>query len=362
MASALELGPRVRLVLTAAVALSSSACLDPVTPLTTQIDCKLDSRYLVEGGLGRRQISALNNAWAIDAGSADESPQLADTSRVVGFVVDKRPYAVPHNVLWRHEIVNMNVGAKQIAITYAPLSGSSLGFDRASVQGAALEVAGLLYKNNLMVYDKAESASLWPQMSDVAACGPHIGNAITRIPVLDIQWGSWKQLYPMTMVITTFGGASGVYPYGDYELREEFYYPSAMPPLDFRRPVKERVLGLPPAGNDPGLALPFGALQAVEGPFAVVRGTYRGEPAVVFWSDVGAGGMAYRPTIEGEQLTFRATTAGFVDASGSLWDVTGRAVTGPRSGSVLPPIAEAHVAFWGVWAAFHPDMKLWIGG
>ena len=45
--------------------------------------------------------------------------------------------------------------------------------------------------------------------------------------------------------------------------------------------------------------------------------------------------------------------------TGSTWTLEGLAVDGPLLGTQLEPVAEAFVAFWFAWAAFHPGTQLW---
>ena len=65
----------------------------------------------------------------------------------------------------------------------------------------------------------------------------------------------------------------------------------------------------------------------------------------------------------GEDLTFTSgSTQGIVDdQTGTRWDVTGRGVEGPLEGMSLSPVEEAYTAYWGAWAAFHPETRLWLG-
>ena len=73
--------------------------------------------------------------------------------------------------------------------------------------------------------------------------------------------------------------------------------------------------------------------------------------------------MAYRPRLDGERLTFSESDGKLVDAeTGSVWDVSGRAVSGPKAGAQLEPVAEAYIAFWFAWAVFQPDVEIWNGG
>lgn len=134
-----------------------------------------------------------------------------------------------------------------------------------------------------------------------------------------------------------------------------------MPPLDPRRHVKERVLGIPSAAG--GVAFPFGELEEA-GDLAVVHTEVEGTPLVVFWSSESRAAVAYESRQAGrDALTFRAIPGGFQDVeTGSRWRLDGRAVTGPLEGSRLRQIENAFVAFWGAWAAFHPGTDLWQSG
>jgi hypothetical protein len=68
--------------------------------------------------------------------------------------------------------------------------------------------------------------------------------------------------------------------------------------------------------------------------------------------------------VTGERLTFHTTPdQGIVDTStATRWTLTGEAIGGEHDGERLEPVAEAYVAFWGAWAVFHPDTRLWEGG
>ena len=117
--------------------------------------------------------------------------------------------------------------------------------------------------NNLIMYNRGGSGSLWPQMLGRAKCGAETGQPLARVPVFEMLWRGWKDLYPETQVVSSESNISRNYavnPYGDYDSldNERFLYPN-MPDVDRRRPVKERVLGLPATadGREPGIAFPL---------------------------------------------------------------------------------------------------------
>ncbi len=320
--------------------------------------------------MGRNGVPALEDPEFVAADPLPQNAYLRDDDRVLGVFLDDRPLAVPHNILWYHEIVNLNRGGRRIAVTYCPLTGSSLGFDRAGVRGDSFGVSGFLFMNNLIMYNRGRPESFWPQMFGEARCGADPGRRLARIPLFEMSWLAWKTLYPETRVVSSEANISRNYavnPYGDYESlgNEAFLYPN-MPPPDRRRPAKERVLGLPSAGpEESGIAFPFLALEEQEGSWTTVETRWRGMRVVIFWSDRRAGGGAFRPLhpVTGEALSFRADPLREIvdEASGSQWSIAGEAIGGEMAGLRLEAVADAHVAFWGAWAAFHPETRLWEG-
>lgn len=341
------------------------ACGDPdMRP--EELECgDLDPAYLADGGVGRDGIPALTNPLFVPLDDEDRTLYLAEESRVIGAEVGAEWLAIPHNVMYRHEIVNLNVGGEQVAVTYCPLTGSALTFDRALVDGAGFGVSGLLYQANLIMYDRNTEDSLWPQMAGAAACGPREGRALERRPVVETTWAGWKRLFPDSRVVgidPTLASIYGVNPYGtSYENPDNpDFIGFPIPREDTRRPPKERVLGLPAAGGQPPVAFPFHAMED-QGDFWTAAFDYAGEPATVFWDAGSHAAVAFRPVVGDRSLTFATDEGGFVDnETGSHWNMVGRATGGSLEGEQLEIITEGYVAFWQPWAAFHPGTSLFI--
>jgi len=318
--------------------------------------CSFSKAELFDGGVGRDGIPALTDPPLVFH-REDEASYLRDDDRVIGLVVEGDPIAIPLNILWWHEIVNLEVGGRRLAVTHCPLTGSSLAFDREPLGGVELGVSGLLYRNNLIMYDRSDDESLWPQMLRGAACGSKSGTGLTEFPVMEATWQGWRVLFPGSRVVGSNTGSEAdyrVYPYGDYNRlgNSELLFP--MEQVDRRRPLKERVLGIPD-GEDGGRAYPFGALEALGRVVVVDEGA-----RVVFWSQDAQAAMAYRPLIEGEWLTFEVFDGKITDLeTGSTWEISGTASAGPLAGRRLEPVAEAYVAYWFAWAAFHGNTTLW---
>ncbi len=322
-------------------------------------DCVIPTSLFADGGVGKDGIPALTDPDFI---SADQVDFLAGDNRVIGFLIDGVAVAVPHNILWWHEIINFNFSdALRLAVTYCPLTGSSMAFDRASIGGGEFGVSGLLFQNNLTMYDRTDDESLWPQMNREAGCGPRTSARLPMFPVVEMTWDGWRALYPDTRVVSDRTGflrnytPSG-YPYGNYEDPDNgaLLFPMQ---IDGQRQPKERLLGIP--DGDGGIAFPFFELDEA-GPYRVVHETVGGLDVVVFWDRAKEGAMAYRPRAAGQDLTFEARDAGLFDTqTGSRWQLDGRAAEGPLAGEQLEPVVEAYVSFWFAWAAFQPSTRLW---
>ncbi len=320
-------------------------------------ECIIPTGDLADGGVGKDGIPALTDPTLV---SASEATYLVDSSRIIGLEVDGQAVAVPHNILWSHEITNFNFASGKYAVTYCPLTGSSMAFDRASVGGAEFGVSGLLFQNNLTMYDRNSGESLWPQMFRRAGCGPAVGTALEMMPVVEMNWSGWQELHPDTKVISSNTGfrrdyTQFGYPYGDYE-RENNSRVLFSQSIDSRRPPKERLLGIP--GTDGGIAFPFNELN--KEPVRVVHESVDGSNVVVFWNRDQRGAMAFRRRNGGQELSFAVRNGVIMDdETSSVWQTDGTAVLGPLSGQRLEPVAEAFVAFWFAWAAFEPDTRVW---
>lgn len=325
----------------------------------TNGECIIPQDELAGGCPGRENcISALWNPKQIQPSAATF---LNEDSRIIGLMVDGQAYAVPLNVLWWHEIANLDIGNEKLAVTYCPLTGSSLAFDRTAVRGRKFGVSGLLFKNNLTMYDSTSRESLWPQMNREAGCGPRAGAHLNMHPVIEMTWSGWRSLHPNAQVTTGTKDPDQYtrYPYGNYDHpnNERLLVPME---IDTRRPPKERVLGIPK--GEGGIAFPFGALDDGMPMRAVEETRGRQEAVVVFWDRVRQSATAYRPFIDDERLSFTVNDGRIQDReTGSTWRVDGMAISGPLDGRQLEPFAKAYVAFWFAWAAFHPDTRLWGG-
>ena len=346
-----------------------AATVDPDDPQADDnLICSIPHELLFSSGVGRDGIPALSDPTLVPVDGPGTS-YLHDDDRVIGLEVEGTYIAVPHNILWWHEIVNFNSLGTPLAVTYCPLTGSSIVFDRSSVSGAEFGVSGLLFNNNLVMYDRKTDSSLWPQMMQAARCGPQDGHILVPYPAIEMRWGAWRSLHPETLVLNDETGYSKDYrryPYGQYEApaNPATLFPHGM--IDMRRLPKERVLGVPPTIYDReviggAIAFPFGALDNGE-PVRVIHDRAAGRPVVIFWNREAQAAVAFRPSYGGSNVEFEARGDLIVDVdTGSVWSLEGVAVSGALLGERLEGVPQAYVSFWFAWATFVPSTKLWEG-
>jgi hypothetical protein len=352
------------------LALGIAACdADPLTDASvpTTLSCDLDTQFIADGGVGRDGIPALSNPTFLPAlPAASQIEYLQGNDRIIAVWVDDEWLVIPHAIMYRHEIVNL----AEITVTYCPLTGTALGFSREAIGGAELGVSGLLYRANLMLYDRTgPDASLWPQMLAQARCGPKTGQSLDRVPVVESRYEEWLEQHPDSKVLAIVPGmrTPGEYmtnPYGDsYESPTNGNFLGfPMPPADGRLLPKDRVLGIPDAPGGP-LAFDFRTMRE-RGTTGVFDFEYVGGSAVVIWDDPAESAAAYLAEVNGQPTTFSNTAQGVVDdLTGTVWSTAGTPLSGALVGSTtrLEAVASAYVSFWRPWAAYHPTTELVLG-
>ncbi|MCK4746614.1 MAG: DUF3179 domain-containing protein, partial [Bacteroidales bacterium] len=199
---------------------------------------------ILDGGPGKDGIPALADPDKHELNN-ESNAYLSDADLVLGFGSGGEIIAYPHPILDWHEIVNDKVGNKAIAITYCPLTGTGIGWNRViNNKETTFGVSGLLYNSNLIPYDRL-TGSNWSQIGLLCVNGELSGTRPDFIPMVEMPWGKWKELFPQSMVISSSTGYNrnyGYFPYGDYKTGSWLLFPAS--PTDDRLHEKERVLGV----------------------------------------------------------------------------------------------------------------------
>ncbi len=343
----------------AAIALVGACSDSPTAPFS---DCTIPLAEFVDGGAERSDIPALANPHVVRPNTPG-SAFIPEFDLVIGVIFNGQPLAIPHRILWHHEVVNLSVPGEQLAVTYSPLTGSGLVFDRGASSIDSFSVSRYVLGSNLVMEDAG--GTLWPQMIGTGSCGSRDGVHLARVPYEELSYAAWFATHQDTWVVSSGTGYDflyTLYPYGDYEDPDNatFEFPIEGE-LDTRRPPKERVLGIPSSSG--GLAVPLSILDALrpdQSPVSVGNAQLDGRPIAVFWNFFARAAIPFRAEVDGQTLTFEAVGAERRDIeTGSSWDLFGAAYAGPLAGTQLERVPDTYVAFWFAWAEFNPDTEVW---
>lgn len=213
------------------------------------------SRMITSGGPPPDGIPPVEHPRYLSV--AEASKKWQEDAIVDAFTIDGQPRAYPRFITVWHEIVNETAVGKPIAITYCPLTGSTLVFSGTLADGrtTTFGTSGMLYNSNLVMYDRATN-SMWPQLLGVAVRGDLKGQRLDEIGgAVTTTFGLWKKKYPNGVVLSTDTGkprAYGTWPYGDYDFSDDVAFPVRY--TDDRFHPKEIVVGV--RWNGAAVAIP----------------------------------------------------------------------------------------------------------
>jgi len=181
---------------------------------------------VLTGGPPKDAIPAIDEPKFLPIKNVD---YLNDQDQVISFTGASTTRAYPLRILIWHEIVNDTVGDNHIAVTYCPLCGTAMIFDR-QINGKQYNfgVSGLLYQSDVLLYDR-QTESLWSQLAMEAVSGDMRGNELDWIASEQMTFGAWKERYPDGMVLSTDTGFTRKYntsgPYDRYFASEKTMFP-----------------------------------------------------------------------------------------------------------------------------------------
>ena len=266
-----------------------------------------------------------------------------------------------HNVLDWHEIINDETAGKALAIVYCPLTGTGIGWDRTvNGQTTSFGVSGLLFNTNIIPYDR-QTGSNWSQQRMQCVNGERSGERPVTTNLLELRFGEAKALFPDALVTSDQTGSNRnyeAYPYGDYRTNNaNIIFPIDTP--DDRLPNKERVLGL--IDGETARAYRFGSF-AEEG-WSMITDEFAGRELVVIGSRSPELMTVFdRQLPDGTLLDFTLTattgTEVLTDQEGNVWNLLGRAVSGPRTGQQLSA-PTAMLGDWFGWGTFYPGLTVY---
>ncbi len=253
--------------------------------------------------------------------SAADASWLQDTDTVFSINYKGIQRAYPQRILNWHEIVNDTLPSSgqaiPVAITFCPLCGSALAFER-NVNGVITEfgVSGKLHNSDLVMYDRSEG-NLWQQITGEALVGPAArrDETLKQIHISTTSWREWRKEHPNTQVLSKDTGYTrdyDAYPYGMYEQNDELYF--GVKNLDKKLQIKTVVYGIEVGSNS------------------------KAYPAEVFEKE-----PIIQDTLGNISVQLKKTPSGDIQ------------VTNRRTDEAIIPIR----IFWFAWAAFYPNTEIY---
>jgi hypothetical protein len=323
------------------------------------------------GGPGKDGIPAIDRPRFISVADADRL--LTDREPVAAVELGGQAKAYPIRIMVWHEIVNDTLAGQPIALTYCPLCNSTVAFDRrVGDQTLTFGTTGNLRNSDLVMYDR-QTESWWQQITGQAVVGEMTGTTLRVLPSQILSWAQFKRLHPDGEVLSTQTGYDRPYgqnPYAGYDQPDSAPFALGHEP-DRTLPPKERVAAVQ-TGQQSAVVYAFSRLER-EGP---INDRIQGQRVAVFFDpkvaspldaskvsggrDVG-GAAVFERVANGQSLTFErgSETGTFRDReTGSTWDMSGRATSGPLHGESLRQIPSDD-EFWFALAAFfpHPEIR-----
>lgn len=319
------------------------------------------------GGPPRDGIRPLDRPLAVSVAAGDR--YLRPDEPVLALEVGHTARAYPVSILLWHEIANDVLAGRPVAITYCPLCNSGVAFDR-RVDGRVLRfgTTGLLRRSDLVMWDR-QTASWWQQLDGRALVGRLAGKRLRMLPLEMLSWAGFARRYPRGEVLaqrTGYDRPYGLTPYRRYDTgRAPFAFNGH---VDRRLPPMERVLAIRSSAGT--VAVPYSLLRERE---PVLNTRAGATPAVILYearvlspldarriadSREAGTAVAYDRRLGHRTLSFTQRGATTVDEqTGSVWDATGRAVSGRLRGKALRPLIQ-NSQFWFALAALVPGVRI----
>jgi hypothetical protein len=329
-----------------------SAATDGTSPPTTaeRLPLPMDPSSVrseaVSGGPPKDGIPSIDDPNFV---SADDAPWLDQGDPVFGLATDGGAKAYPQSILVRHEVCNDVVDGQPVSVTYCPLTGTAMGFERGET---TFGVSGRLVNNNLIMYDRG-TETWWPQVLATAIPGPwNDSPAMRSLREFRLVWTTWKRWsnrHPGTEVLSRDTGFAKNYnqdPYGSYNPRKGYYSPGS-PPMFTSFSDDDRLT-----------------------PKTVVLGTRTPDGAAAFEKDA----LRERGLVDGElgEMAVLAVHEPDLDTGYVYRNPEGRRFD-YRDGQVIDDSGTAHPpeelpldrtlafdAMWFAWSGFYPETTLYV--
>jgi hypothetical protein len=229
-----------------------------------------------------------------------------------------------------------------------------------TVDGRVLHfhLAGINNQNFIMRDD--ETGSWWQQVTGKAIFGPLQGKHLKPVFHDELTFATWKREESQGRVLRPDERtvARQEYETADWEQRME-RVPVATLLQDESLGKRVLVVGITIKGS--AKAYPFTALQKQNPIIDSVGGT----PLVIVLGDDGKSVRAFDRAVDDHKREFflkpNSSPLRLIDETGSEWDFTGVAVSGPLAGKTLTKIGVLE-DYWFDWKTYNPKTAIYALG
>jgi len=310
-----------------------------------------------DGGPGKDGIPALSNP---DFVPVDQVDYLKNNDLVLGFRDGAEIRAYPHAILDWHEIINDELNGIKYAVTYCPLTGTGIAWDR-ELDGkeTTFGVSGLLYNTNLIPYDRL-SESNWSQIGMKCVNGKFMGDPVIYHHLIETSWQTWKALYPNSKVVspnTGFDRSYGRYPYGNYKTANDYLlFPVSI--NDDRIPAKERVLAI----TDIARTIVY-RFSSFTGGVRIIEDELGSNDIIIIGDAEKEYIVAFENQMRGKKRDYVIASdlnnpnVVFIDDLGNKYDLFGYVVSGPDQGKRLGAVTS-FMAYWFSLGSFYSNIQI----
>lgn len=186
----------------------------------------IDPAKIISGGPPKDGIPSIDRPRFVSVKMADK--WIEENELVLAIIHKGVKKVYPLQVLVWHEIVNDDIAGDPVLITYCPLCGSGIAYER-KLNGKAVEfgTSGKLYNSNLVMYDR-QTGSYWSQIGGLAIVGELTGMRLNPLSIDTVVWRDWRSEHPDSEVLSRDTGFSRPYgndPYGSYYEDSFLYFP-----------------------------------------------------------------------------------------------------------------------------------------
>jgi hypothetical protein len=226
------------------------------------------------------------------------------------------------------------------------------------VDGRALTFELVGINNQNFVMQDVETGTWWQQVSGEAILGPLKGQRLDLLPFDQLTYATWRRESPQGRVLRPDAriAAAGLYAPADWEGRLQDAPAPVSAAANAELPPRALVIGIARGGA--ARAYPVEEVTAAR----IVLDDLGGTQLAIVRAPDGRSTRVFDRSVHGQPLEFLAkpdvTPFRFVDTNtGSDWDFTGVAVSGPLEGTRLPrlPFLEE---YWFDWRTYNPSTEI----